>query len=395
MMRRAEDWPASGRAEMPPLRIGVNALYLIPGGVGGTEIYLRCLLEALAEIDGTNQYVIYTNRETAADLAPRRPNFSVAPQPVRAVLRPARILWEQTGLPLALRRDRVDVLFNPGFTTPVLCPCPTVTVFHDLQHKRHPEYFRWFDLPFWRLLLWLAAHRSTRLLAVSEATRADLLRYYKIPAEKVRVVPHGVEERFFEIGRLRREADLEPYLLAVSTLHPHKNLDRLIRAFAEFRRVRPEFRLVIAGLRGFHTSAVEQLIASLGLQGAVELPGWVSREELAALYQRAWAFISPTLFEGFGMPVAEALAAGIPTACSAIEPVRSVAGSAALLFDPTSEAAILDAMVRITSDAELRARLTVEGPRRASEFSWRKTAAETLALLREASTSPSPSRRSR
>ena len=134
--------------------------------------------------------------------------------------------------------------------------------------------------------------------------------------------------------------------------------------------------------------AVEQLIASLGLQGAVELPGWVSREELVALYQRAWAFISPTLFEGFGMPVSEALAAGIPTACSAIEPVRSVAGSAALLFDPASEAAILDAMVRITSDGELRARLAAEGPRRASEFSWRKTAAQTLELVREASTSP-------
>ena len=114
-----------------------------------------------------------------------------------------------------------------------------------------------------------------------------------------------------------------------------------------------------------------------------------------ALYQRAWAFISPTLFEGFGMPVSEALAAGIPTACSAIEPVRSVAGSAALLFDPASEPAILDAMVRITLDGELRARLAVEGPRRASEFSWRKTAAGTLALLQEASISPSPLRRSR
>lgn len=152
---------------------------------------------------------------------------------------------------------------------------------------------------------------------------------------------------------------------------------------------------MIAGLRGFHTAAVEQLIARLGLQGAVELPGWVSREELMALYQRAWAFISPTLFEGFGMPVAEALAAGIPTACSAIEPLRSVAGSAALLFDPGSEAAILEAMVHITSEAELRTRLTVEGPRRASEFSWRKTAAETLALVQEAATSTSPSRRSR
>jgi glycosyltransferase involved in cell wall biosynthesis len=243
-------------------------------------------------------------------------------------------------------------------------------------------------LPFWRLLLWLAAHRSRSLVAVSEATRTDLLRYYKIPSEKIRVVPHGVEGKFFDAGRLRREIGLERYLLAVSTLHPHKNLDRLIRAFAEFRRARPDFRLVIAGLRGFHAEAVERLVAGLGLEGAVELPGWVSREDLARLYQHAWAYINPTLFEGFGMPVLEALAAGVPTACSAIEPVRSVAGPAALLFDPTSEAAILDAMVRITSDSELRARLTLEGPRRASEFSWRRAAAQTLAVIREAAQPP-------
>jgi glycosyltransferase involved in cell wall biosynthesis len=372
---------------MSPLRIGINALYLIPGGVGGTEIYLRCLLDALAEIDDVNEYLIFTNRETAADIAPARPNFRIVQQPVQAVVRPARIVWEQTGLPLALRRNRVDVLFNPGFTAPAVCPCPAVTVFHDLQHLRHPEYFRWFDLPFWRFLLWLAAHRSQRLLAVSEATRTDLLRYYKIPAQKISVVPHGVEERFFEAGRLRRETELKRYVLAVSTLHPHKNLDRLVRAFAEFQRTRPDFRLVIAGMRGFHAEAVERLIAGLGLQGAVELPGWLPRDELARLYQYAWAFINPTLFEGFGMPVLEALAAGVPTACSAIEPVRTVAGPAALLFDPSDQSAILEAIVRVCSDSELRARLTLEGPRRASEFSWRKTAAETLAVIREAAQS--------
>jgi glycosyltransferase involved in cell wall biosynthesis len=369
---------------MTRLRIGVNALYLIPGGVGGTEVYLRCLLQALAEIDSSNEYVIFTNRETGADIAPPRPNFSIAPQPVRATLRPARILWEQAGLPLALRRHGVDVLFSPGFTSPALCPCPTVTVFHDLQHKRHPEYFRWFDLPFWRLLLWQSAHGSTRLVAVSEATREDLLRYYKLPPGKIRVVLHGVEEEFFEIGRQRLGLQPEPYLLAVSTLHPHKNLDRLIRVFAQFRRARPGFRLVIAGLRGFHSSALERLIGEVGLGDFVRLTGWLPREELADLYLRAHAYMNATLFEGFGMPVLEALAAGIPTACSSIEPLKSVAGSAALLFDPCDEAAILDAMVRITSDDDLRVRLSTAGPARASQFSWRKAAEQTLDLLQEA-----------
>ncbi|MGH9656898.1 MAG: hypothetical protein ACRD96_00045, partial [Bryobacteraceae bacterium] len=114
------------------MRIGVNALYLIPGGVGGTEIYLRGLLKALARIDAANEYAIFTNRETGGDVAPAAANFRVAEQPVRAVNRPARIAWEQVALPIEVRH--VDVLLNPGFTAPLLAACPMVTVFHDLQH---------------------------------------------------------------------------------------------------------------------------------------------------------------------------------------------------------------------------------------------------------------------
>ena len=366
------------------IRIGVNALYLIPGGVGGTEIYLRHLLAALAAIDEENQYVVFTNRETGTGLAPARPNFQHAPQAVRASIRPVRLLWEQTILPLAAARHRLDVLFNPGFTAPALCPCPTVTVFHDLQHKRHPEYFRWFDLPFWRLFLWSSAHTSRLLLADSEATRADLLRYYRLPESKVRVVPLGVDERFFEIGRERRERQLTPYFLCASTLHPHKNLGPLIRAFADWRRARPEFRLVVAGLRGFHTAALESLIAELGLQNAVRLTGWLPREELYALFRDAWAFLCPSTFEGFGLPLLEALAAGLPTACSAIEPLASLAGEAALMFDPFDPQALREALENVACDESLRERLSREGPLRAAHFSWRQTAQTTLNVLLEA-----------
>ena len=157
------------------LRIGVNALFLVPGGVGGTEIYLRYLLTALGKIDGNNEYFIFTNRETGADLIPEQSNFQCVPLRVRATSRPARIVWEQTALPAAIRRLHLNVLLNPGFTAPLLCPCPQVTVFHDMQHKRHPEHFRWFDLPFWRFLLYWSARRSDLLLADSPATRSDLL----------------------------------------------------------------------------------------------------------------------------------------------------------------------------------------------------------------------------
>jgi glycosyltransferase involved in cell wall biosynthesis len=364
---------------MRPLRIGVNALYLIPGGVGGTEIYLRELLRALAEIDARNQYFVFVNRETGPDLLPAQPNFHAMPQHVRARFRPARMIWEQTALPLAAARMGLDALLNPGFTAPVYGPCAAVTVFHDMQHKRHPEHFRWFDLPFWCVLLFASAHRATLLLADSEATRADVLRYYRLPAPKVRVVRLGVDRVFFGLPRAP-----EKLLLTVSTLHPHKGLDALLRAFARFHREQPGFRLVIAGLRGFHAEALEKLRADLGLNGPVEFTGWIPRAQLYDLYTRAWAFLYPSTFEGFGMPVLEALAAGIPTGCSNIEPLSAIAGEAALQFEAGNVDAIHGAMVGLVSDDALRARLATEGPPRAAAFSWTATARATLDAIEDA-----------
>jgi glycosyltransferase involved in cell wall biosynthesis len=355
-------------------RIGINALYLIPGGVGGTEVYLRSLLAALASIDTTSQYVIYINRETGDDLAPAAPNFLTVKLPVRAVNRPARILHEQFALPGRLRRDRIDVLLNPGFTAPVFAPCPQVTVIHDLQHKRHPEYFRWFDLPFWRLSVWAAVKRSQRLIAVSEATRADLLTYYRVAPEKVTVVEHGVDDRFFAIAGER--TCIEPFLLCVSTLHPHKNVERLVRVFARLLPRHPGLRLVLAGMKGFQTSPVEALIASLGLGSHVELTGWIPREQLYDYFRRAAAFVYPSTFEGFGMPVVEALAAEVPLACSDIEPLRGIVRGAAWLFHPEDEAGMERAIERLLRGEAPGA------PNPAREYSWTTSAQATLRALR-------------
>jgi glycosyltransferase involved in cell wall biosynthesis len=362
------------------MHIGVNALYLIPGGVGGTEIYLRSLLEALAAIDRENRYTVFTNRETGADLVPSQANFHLAPQPIPARNRPVRIIWEQTLLPFQVSRAGVEVLFNPGFTAPIFSGCPNVTVFHDLQHKRHPEHFRWFDLPVWRVMLYGAVHRSRRIVAVSDATADDLVRFYGVPHERIDVVPHGVDQRFFSLGRER--TNVQSMILCVSTLHPHKNLDRLLRAFALFRVNHPGYRLVLAGLRGFYADELERLRAELGVGECVRFTGWIPREELYQLFREAAAFIYPSRFEGFGMPILEALAAGIPCACSNVEPMKSIAGGAALQFDPGSVEEIHDAMQLLTSDEALRVRLAGAGPLRASQFSWAAAAHATLKSLR-------------
>ncbi len=349
------------------MRIGVNALYLIPGGVGGTEIYLRNLLNALTSIDSTNQYVVFTNRETGADLVPSTPNFTAAPQNVNASSRPARILWEQFALPLAVRHHKIDVLFNPGFTAPILCGRPMVTVFHDLQHKRHPEYFRWFDLPFWRFFLWASARRSRGLIAVSEATRDDVRRYYGRFAQ---VVQHGVERRFFEIAKNREPRD---YVLCASTSHPHKNLARLLAVHRQHKDAPP---LVITGVRGFAAAEVEKLAGE-----SVRIAGWIPREELFELFRCARGFIYPSTFEGFGMPVLEAMAAGVPVACSDIPPLREVAGDTVHYFDPSSDAQIRDALMVLAGGG-----LSTEAAQqRAAEFSWEKCARETLDYLSKSS----------
>jgi glycosyltransferase involved in cell wall biosynthesis len=365
---------------MPRIHIGVNALYLIPGGVGGTEIYLRSLLEALAHIDSVNQYTVFTNRETGPDLVPSQPNFHHAPQSVRAANRPARLLWEQTVLPWNAARLGVQVLFNPGFTAPFISSCHNVTVFHDLQHKRHPENFRWFDLPFWRIMLFGSAHASRKLIAVSSATAKDLLHFYSLKPDRIHTVPHGVDPQFFAIGA-ERSALTQPMILCVSTLHPHKNLSRLLEAFASFNARYPEFRLTIAGLRGFHADELERQRAALGLAEAVRFTGWIPREELYDLFRQARAFIYPSCFEGFGMPILEALAAGIPSACANVEPMKSIAAGAALQFDGSSTAEIAAALESLTHDEPLRNRLIEAGPLRAADFSWEAAARATLSTL--------------
>jgi glycosyltransferase involved in cell wall biosynthesis len=349
------------------LRIGVNALYLIPGGVGGTEIYLRNLLSALGEIDSLNQYVVFTNRETGSDLVPDRPNFVCAQQPLRASFRAARIIWEQVVLPFAAKKHRLDLLFNPGFTAPIACHCPMVTVFHDLQHKRHPEYFRWFDLPFWQFFLWASARRSRGLIAVSAATRDDLQRYYGVGAA---VIQHGVEWQFFQIAKRREPRD---YILCVSTSHPHKNLERLLRVS---RQMQDLPGLVITGVRGFAAREVESLAG-----GCVRLTGWIPRDQLYELFRGARGFIYPSTFEGFGMPVSEAMAAEVPVACSDIAPLREVAGSTVHYFDPSSDAAIRDALERLVAGKIP----TEAAARRAAQFTWRKTAQATLDYLSKCS----------
>lgn len=363
-----------------PLRIGVNALYLIPGGVGGTEVYLRNILTAIAAEPREHQYVVFYNEETGPGLVPDSPAFRGVATGVRAESRPRRILYEQTGLLKQLSREKIDVVYNPGFTSPHLASCPNVTLIHDLQHHRHPEYFSPADLLAWRFFVWASAHRSARLLTVSGASREDIHAVYKIPLDRIDVAEPGVEQSLFHLEL----QPTEPLILCVSTLHPHKNIERLVDAFAAFRKTHPEYVLTLAGMKGFHYKAVEARIRHHNLETVVKVTGWISRPEIFNLYARAEFAVFPSTFEGFGMPVAEAMAAGVPLITSNIRPMTDIAEGTALLFPPEDTKALTAAMEKFAASPAIRKEHAKKARPAAARYTWARAAAITLNALEAA-----------
>ncbi len=376
-----------------PLKIGVNALYLIPGGVGGTEIYLRNLLSALAAIDKRNEYFVFTNRETGMDLSPRTRNFQTVSAPVPARIRPARLLWEQTMLPLQAFSRHLDVMFSPGFTAPLVTTARKVTVIHDLQHKKQPGNFGAIERWAWDLMVWSGARHSHFLITPSEVSKRDVIAAYGVPASKIRAVHHGVEPDFLGLRRnpfyqesFLAEAGLpgERYLLAVSTVHPHKNWERLLDAYQQLAEHGFIEHLVVAGLPGKSWNAVHQQLKRSGLDDRVHLLGWQPRRILLALFKFAEALVFPSTFEGFGIPVLEAMAAGLPVACSDIPPLREVADGAAVFFDPASTEAIREGMKTVLGDLARREQIVASGLEKAKGCTWQRAAEQTLAVLLDA-----------
>jgi len=375
------------------LRIGINALYLIPGGVGGTEIYLRNLLAALARIDRRNHYFVYLNRETDAELCPKAANFAPVETGVRASFRAGRLLWEQLRLPLEARKAKLDVLFCPGFTSPSIGRSRRVTVIHDMQHKRQPENFGAIERRAWGFFVGQSIKRSHLLVTVSDNSKADILSSCPIPPDRVRVVRHGVEEAFFGLAdnetydkSLLAEAGLPEcrYLLAVSTVHPHKNWGRLLDAFEKVRERDSTLHLAVCGLAGKSWDEVKQRIEGGALSGYVHLLGWQPRNRLIGLFRFAEALVFPSTFEGFGIPVAEALAAELPVACSDIPPLREIADGCATFFDAESAESMSEAICSVLGDKPRRELQKQAGRERAADLSWTRAAEQTLAIFLEA-----------
>jgi glycosyltransferase involved in cell wall biosynthesis len=372
------------------IHVGLNLVYLVPGETGGTEIVARELLPELVAERPDIRYTLFLNREAAES----SDGFwrEVAPSitvPVRARNRAEWVRGEQQALPPLARRAGVDVLHSLANTGPAWGRFRRVVTVHDLIHRIHPEaHFGVRGLGM-RILVSLAARRSHRVIADSHSTRDDLVRLYRLDAGRIDVAPLGLGSTArvqpmpeHELRRLHSLGE-RSILLSVSAKRPHKNLMRLLEAHA---LIEPERRPVLI-VPGYPTPYEEELrrrAHELGTHNEVRFLGWVDDAELEALYAAAACFVFPSLYEGFGMPVLEAMSRGVPVACSDRGSLLEVAGEAALLFDPESAPSIAAAVKRLLDDPAEAERLRAAGREQASRFTWRNTARATLASYERA-----------
>ncbi len=350
----------------------------------GIHNYIDNLLKHLPEADSELRYTVFVG-EGQPQMPPERATVRRTRLPT---IRPmARIFWEQCLQPLELGRARPDLLHSLAFVSPVIAPYPTVVTVYDLSFRLFPERF----LPAQRLYLSaFTAHscrRARRVIAISESTKADLVRLLGLPAEKVDVAYPGIAPEFrplppeeVEAFRARRGLPSR-FILFLGTLEPRKNLGALIRAFAKLSQAERDLYLVLAGAKGWLYGDLFKLTQELGMADRVVFPGFVPAEELPLWYNSATVFAYPSSYEGFGLPVIEALACARPVVTSDVSSLPEAGGRAAILVSPGSPEALTEALSQALNWGPAEC---VLGPAEAAPFRWAATAAQTVQSYRRA-----------
>jgi glycosyltransferase involved in cell wall biosynthesis len=363
------------------MRFSVDA-HAIGRRLTGNEVYIRNLLAFLAEVDKQVELVAYVSTKEA--------NRWVPPGVKTKMVSSNPFLRLGCDLSLKLRQDRPE-LVHVQYTAPLGCPVPVVVTVHDVSFVDHPEYFSRARAVQLRLTVRRTVLSAAKVLTGSEFSRRSIIKAYGLNDEKVVVIPNAAARCFRPLPPQTTAASVafrfgitSPYVLMVGDHQPRKNQVGLVRAFADLLRTRPELphHLLMAGKESGYTRSIGRAIRDVGLQERVHLLGFVSDEELVELYNGCELFVFPSFYEGFGLPVLEAMACGRAVACSNASALPEVADAAALLFDPFSTAEMTRAMLDLILDPELRRRMEKEGLRRAARFSWQKTAEQTLGVYK-------------
>lgn len=368
------------------MKVVLNLLYLLPGVVGGTETYARSLIRAFSRQGDDNEYSVFLNRESAGlDVTPGE-NFRRVICPINATNRAARYSWEQGAMPLQLRRIKPDLVHSLGYVIPLAARGPQVVTVHDVNYLGHKGWRTGIGRTAFRFFAERTVKRADRIIAVSRFSRDEIVRHMGVDPGKVSVVHSAGREdpprstngaSTSEVVRnLKR-----PYIMAFSALSAHKNIPRLISAFGRISSIVPH-DLVLVGHMPVK-SAVRAEMEAAGGDERIHFTGYLPETDVTALLANASLFAFPSLYEGFGLPLLDAMNVGTPVVCSSAGALPEVAGDAALLFDPHSEDDIAHALKRGLLDTDLRAGLIERGHENARAFSWDRTARETLDIYQQ------------
>ncbi|PWT95434.1 MAG: glycosyltransferase family 1 protein [Blastocatellia bacterium] len=369
------------------MRIAIDA-HSVGTKLGGNETYASNLVEALAQIDNSNEYTLYVTTEEAYDRFTNRwTNFKV-----RSTRPHTPLIRIPLTLSAELRKNPVDVL-HVQFTAPPFCPCPVIVSIHDLSFEHLPHTFNRRSRTQLRLTVRRSARRAARILSLSEHTRRDIAETYRIDPAQITAIPPAAPSHYGpvvdekELQRVRHTYGIEgEYVLSVGSIQPRKNLARLVRSYASLLAKYPGGRfpkLVLVGKCAWLYDETFRTLQETGINDSVILTGYVPESDLPALYSGCSAFVYPSFFEGFGLPPLEAMKCGAPVIVGNMTSLPEVVGDAALQVDPFDEKEIASAVEQIVNDQGLRDKLRVKGWARAEMFDWRETARRTLQVYEE------------
>ncbi|MBI4261909.1 glycosyltransferase family 4 protein [Candidatus Uhrbacteria bacterium] len=369
----------------------------------GTEWYSFALIQALKTIiraESDDRVLLYTNAPLEGGLEVCGDGWEER----RLGWRFGR-LWTQIRLSWEMFWRPPDVLFIPAHTIPLIHPKRTVVTIHDIGFERMPELYPWYDRLYHRFAVRFAVRHASHIIVPSEFTRREMIEVYHISAHRITVVQHGYDQRYTtspqNLGRephpnplLRGEGEIDEerekstrrggsdYFLYIGRLEKKKNIVGLLHAFAEFKKRDKEgYRFVLVGRRGFGYDEISRTITELHLADCTEERGWVPQTEMPELLHSATAIVLPSFYEGFGLPLLEAFAAGVPVIASAIPALREVGGDAVYYVPPYHSEMLTEALTRISSDEKLRWALIEKGRKRLANFSWERTARETVRVF--------------
>jgi glycosyltransferase involved in cell wall biosynthesis len=382
------------------MHIGINAQLLSFSQNyrnGGVSRYIRFLLKELANRPGAHEYTVFVNgREVVEKLSAQHPQLTYVPAPWTESQPAARIAWEQLTLPALIRQRHIDVLHSPVNVLPILLPqhCAGVVTLHDLAFLRFPDILTRSKRLYHRAFTVRSIRRATMVITVSDSTRQDAIELVGVPGEQVQTVYPCIDARFSnvpkdeELQSFREKHDLTSgYILYLGTLEPRKNITTLIEAYAQVRKTHAiGEKLVLAGGKGWLYDAIFERVQQLGLTSEVLFAGYVEDSEQALWYRAASVFVYPSLYEGFGVPVAEALACGTPVVTSNVSSLPEAGADVAICIDPHDVEVMTASIHTALTDQTIRQKCSTMAPVVAQRFSAQRMVEQTVKVYEQAAT---------